>query len=43
MGDEVRARLVARGYEDEDCYPKDSPTIGRSALKVVLAITKIGK
>ena len=37
-GDEVRARLVARGYEDEQSYPKDSPTIGKSALKVVLTI-----
>ena len=38
-GDEVRARLVARGYEDEQYYPKDSPTIGKSAMRTVLAIT----
>lgn len=38
-GSEIRARLVARGYEDEQCYPKDSPTIGKSAMRMVLAIT----
>jgi hypothetical protein len=38
-GDEMRARLVARGYEDMQEYPKDSPTIGKSAVRVVLAIT----
>ena len=38
-GDEVRARLVARGYEDEQHYPKDSPTIGKGAMRTVLAIT----
>jgi hypothetical protein len=30
---------VARGYEDTQYYPKDSPTIGKSAMRTVLAIT----
>ena len=38
-GNEVRARLVARGYEDEQCYPKDSPTIGKSAMRMIMAIS----
>ena len=35
---EVRARLVARGFEDEGSYRKDSPTIGKSAMRVLLAV-----
>ena len=38
-GKEIRARLVARGYEDNQIFQKDSPTISKSALKTVMAIT----
>lgn len=34
----VRARLVARGFEDIDSYRKDSPTLARSSLRVILSI-----
>ena len=37
-GDEVRARLVARGYEDMQNYPKDSPAVGKSSMRIVLAM-----
>ena len=36
--EEIRARLVARGFEEEDCVVKDSPTLAKSSLRVVLAI-----
>ena len=38
-GKEVRARLVARGYEDMHDYPKDSPTINKTSMRIILAIT----
>ena len=38
-GKEVRARLVARGYEDMHDYPRDSPTINKASMKIILAIT----
>jgi hypothetical protein len=37
-GDEVRARLVARGFEEEAEVRSDSPTIGKSMMRVMLAI-----
>ena len=37
-GSEVRARLVARGFEETDEIPKDSPTLGKSSLRTLLAI-----
>ena len=37
-GDEVRARLVARGYEDPQNYPRDSPTIGKTAMRVAMCL-----
>ena len=37
-GDEVRARLVARGYEEVGEFRKDSPTICKSSLRVLLCI-----
>ena len=35
-GNEVRARLVARGYEEEGDVCKDSPTIGKSTMRSLL-------
>ena len=37
-GNEIRARLVARGFEEELEIRKDSPTIGRSTLRLFLAV-----
>ncbi len=37
-GEEVRALLVARGYEDMQSYPKDSPTVSKSTVRLILAI-----
>ena len=37
-GEEIRARLVARGFEEEVDIQKDSPTIGRSTLRLFLTI-----
>ena len=42
-GDEVRARLVARDYEEEGDVRKDSPTIGKSIIKLFLTILWIVK
>ena len=35
---EVRARLVARGFEEESFTNNDSPTIGRSTLRLFFAV-----
>ena len=35
---EVRARLVARGFEEDVSVPVDSPTVSKSTVRVVLAI-----
>ena len=35
----AKARLVARGFEDEDQVPSDSPTAAKSTPRTVLAIT----
>ena len=37
-GSEVRARLVARGFEETNDIPKDSPTLGKSSLRMLLVI-----
>lgn len=37
-GDETRARLVARGYEEDQSVPKDSPTLSKSSLRVILTV-----
>ncbi len=42
-GEGVRARLVARGFEDEGSYRKDSPTVGKSAMRVLLTIAASNK
>ena len=37
-GDEVRARLVARGYEEEGDVRKDSPNIEKSTVRLFLTL-----
>lgn len=37
-GSDIRARLVARGFEEDVELQKDSPTIGKSAIRIVLSI-----
>ena len=37
-GEEIRARLVARGYEETREIPKDSPTLAKSSLRIILSI-----
>jgi transposase InsO family protein len=34
----VKARLVARGFEDSDIVQSDSPTAGKSSVRILLAI-----
>ena len=34
-GDEVRARLVARGYEEEEDIQSDSPTLSKAGLRLI--------
>ena len=41
--EEVRARLVARGYEEECEVPSDSPTIDQVNIKILLAICAANK
>lgn len=36
---QVRARLVARGFEEEFNIPRDSPTVEKGGLKIFLTIT----
>ena len=36
----TRARLVARGYEEEDAPPSDSPTLDQINLKVILMLAQ---
>ena len=37
-GTEIRARLTARGFMEDDEVPKDSPTMHKSSLRMVLAL-----
>lgn len=37
-GDEVKARLVARGFEDQEIMRKDAPTVGKSMMRTMIAI-----
>ena len=37
-GEGIRARLVARGFEENAILQKDSPTVGKQTLRVFLAI-----
>ena len=34
----AKARLVVRGFEEDFILPKDSPTVGKGAMRTVLAI-----
>ena len=36
---EVRARLVARGFEETSSVQKDSPTIAKSSLRILLSVS----
>ena len=38
-GTETRARLTARGFQETADIPKDSPTMHKSSLRIVLALT----
>ena len=40
---EVRARLVARGYEEEEEVPSDSPTVDHVNIRILLAIAATNK
>lgn len=42
-GEEIRARLVARGYEEECIVQKDSPTMCKSTLRLFLTIASSQK
>lgn len=42
-GDEVRARLVARGFEETTKVPSDSPTIGKSSMRIFLSFAASNK
>ena len=37
-GEEVRARLVARGYEEEEDIQSDSPTLSKAGLRVITTV-----
>ena len=37
-GEEMRARLVARGFEEDCGVPTDSPTISKSILRIMLSV-----
>ena len=38
-GDEVRGRLVARGFEEQEDVPSDSPTVEKCNLRLVLVFS----
>ena len=37
-GHDIKARLTARGFQEEDEYPKESPTMQKYSLRTLLAI-----
>ena len=37
-GDEVRARLTAKGFQEEEEFPKDSPTLQKHSLRIILML-----
>ena len=37
-GDNVRARLVARGFEEEETFRSDSPTLSMAGLRIITTI-----
>lgn len=40
-GDEIRARLTARGYEETAEFPKDSPTMQKPSLRLLLTLATL--
>ena len=40
-GDEIRARLTARGYEETEEFPKDSPTMQKPTLRILLTLATL--
>ena len=34
----AKARLVVRGFEEDFIMPKDSPTVGKGAMRMILAM-----
>ena len=40
-GDEARARLTARGYEEEETFAKDSPTMQKHSMRILLAMAAL--
>ena len=40
-GDEIRARLTARGYEETNEIPKDSPTMQKTSLRLILTLATL--
>jgi transposase InsO family protein len=40
-GSDVRARLTARGYEESDDFPKDSPTMQKFSFRILLTLAAI--
>ena len=40
-GDEIRARLTARGYEETQDIPKDSPTMQKPSLRLLLTLSTL--
>ena len=37
-GKEVRARLTARGFEEEEDVPRNSPTVSKKSFRSLLAV-----
>ena len=37
-GEEARARLTARGFQEEAEFPSDSPTLQKANLRTILAV-----
>ena len=42
-GKDVRARLTARGFQEEGDFPTDSPTVQKHSLKLLLALAATNK
>ena len=41
-GERVKARLTARGFEEDIISAVDSPTIGKNCVRILLAIENTG-
>ena len=37
-GNDIRARLTARGFQEEGDFPTDSPTVQKHSIKILLAV-----